>query len=104
MVMVRPRNLHFEHALRGSDVAGPWIPSGTQRSRELQVLPLGLAVANLGCPESSQRPSEFVQKESSCKSDDFLASGSGMRTLSVFSLAEGALSPVLSKPPLESCP
>lgn len=59
-----------------------------QRSR-IESLPLGLTVASLGCFESSQRPSEFVQKAGknpAIKVDDFLVQGS--RAKKVFSFVE----------------
>lgn len=78
-----------------------------QRSR-IESLPLGLAVSSLGCFESSQRPSEFVQKAGknpAIKVDDFLVQGSRAKKKNGFLFCRmRTLSPVRSKLPLKSCP
>lgn len=84
---VRSGNLYHELALRGSGGWSLGYPP-KQRSR-IESLPLGLTVASLGCFESSQHPSEFVQKAGknpAIKVDDFLVQGS--RAKKVFSFVE----------------
>lgn len=90
--------------LTGVRCRGPWT-THWNKGPELHFLSLGLAVLCLGCPESSQCPSEFVQKIRKSPAVKMVTSwfwAPGENCTCFLTCRMRALSPVMSKLPLKS--